>query len=83
MGEPAKRRGSYERPARTVTHSVATMSWIDPNANLPERDVFNWNRNTPANRAILLGKKYYRFANFLEASVVIESDKIIKWGFTG
>ena len=43
-------------PARTVTHSVATMSWIDPNANLPERDVFNWNRNTPANRAILLGK---------------------------
>ena len=73
-------------PSARIVHSIGTMSWIDqrlydPN-DLPEVDHY---ASTPASigRDVLTAKAGYRFANFLEAYVVVnEQSQIVDQGFT-
>jgi hypothetical protein len=61
-------------PAATYTHSIASLSWIDPRLfdaeSLPEVD----HKGDPGDlvfRDLIVGAKAYRFANFLEASITV------------
>ena len=70
----------------TITHSVATTSWIDQRLfdpkNLPEVDRYT---STPdrISRDVLTANLGYRFANYLEAYIVVnERGEIIKQDFT-
>ena len=62
--------------------AVASVSWIDPACGLPKVDR---GRRPFRNleRSELLGRKKYRFANYLEGYVVVnEAGRIAKAGFT-
>jgi hypothetical protein len=83
--ELPKRGGVTPLPSLEVTVTAATgsMSWIDPRGPLPEAD-FGGNPGLLAtNRATLLGKRRYRFANFLEAFINVNlSGVAVGHGFT-
>jgi hypothetical protein len=57
-----------------VTFAAATCSWIDPATGLPENDKarVTWGSTT---RSFLTGNAGYRFCNFMEASVEIDTVK--------
>jgi len=63
--------------------AVATMSWIDPRAELPEDDPAG-DPGPGCTRSRILGAQAYRFANFLEAFVIVETRtrRITRYGFT-
>ena len=73
-------------PLTTIVHSVASLSWIDPRLydakSLPEVDR-GGDPGQIMTRDRILGKTAYRFANFLEAYVVVNTKKEVeKYGFT-
>lgn len=57
-----------------VTFAAATCSWIDPATGLPEYDKVrvSWGSTT---RSFLTGNNGYRFCNFMEASVELDTVK--------
>ncbi|WP_437641885.1 hypothetical protein [Sorangium sp. So ce854] len=59
------------------------MSWIDPRAELPEDDPAG-DPGPGCTRSRILGGRAYRFANFLEAFVIVETRtrRILRYGFT-
>jgi hypothetical protein len=63
------------------THSIATMSWIDPRTGLPEVDDGS-DPGATSTRAVVVGRKAYRFSNLLEAWVRVADGVIIGHGFT-
>jgi hypothetical protein len=69
----------------TYTHSIASLSWIDPRlydeSSLPEVD-HNGDPGDVVDRSLIIGAKAYRFANFLEASITVDGDDIIQGSFT-
>jgi hypothetical protein len=68
---PMSMAGLFEIQVQTYTYSIATFSWIDPRTNLPEVD-----EGEPGDfvlRDDILANKGYRFANFLEASMMVMS----------
>ena len=69
----------------TYTHSVASLSWIDPRLfdkkSLPEVD-HNGDPGDFVFRDLIVGAKAYRFANFLEASITVtDKGDIIDYKF--
>ena len=68
--------------ATTWTHSVASMSWIDSKTGLPEVDPRDPGPETT--RRSIQANLGYRFANFLEAFIIVddESGYIVGHGFT-
>jgi hypothetical protein len=75
--------GNTEVKEVKMVFSTGSMSWIDPRIPLPEAD-FGGNPGLLAtNRATLTGKTKYRFANFLEAFINVNSSgTIVGHGFT-
>jgi hypothetical protein len=63
------------------THSAATMSWIDPRIGLPEDDP-GGDPGPKTTRDVITGKKAYRYANLLDASVRVVGGAIVEHGFT-
>jgi hypothetical protein len=65
-----------------IQRSIATLSWIDPVTGLPEVDKAG-DPGPTIIRAQILGKKGYRFSNFLEAWIEVDTkDVIIACGFS-
>jgi len=68
---------------QTITAATGSMSWIDPRGPLPEFDAGGNPGPLATNRATLLGKRRYRFANFLEAFISVNSAGVtVGHGFT-
>lgn len=66
----------------SYTAAIATMSWIDPKTGLPETDK---GAEPPAKvtREDIKGGKLYRFSNFLEGTVFLDSSgRISRAAFT-
>lgn len=68
---------------RRFTFSTGSMSWIDPRLPLPEADFGGNPGPRTTDRATLLGKEKYRFANFVEAFISVNSaGTVVGHGFT-
>jgi hypothetical protein len=65
----------------TWTHSVASLSWINPKTGLPEVDPRDPDSQSRSSIVSTIG---YRFANFLEAFITVDDDSgyIVGHGFT-
>jgi hypothetical protein len=67
----------------TMVFSTGSMSWIDPRIPLPEADFGGNPGPLITNRATIIGKTKYRFANFLEAFINVNgSGTFVGHGFT-
>ncbi|MEO7142464.1 MAG: hypothetical protein ABI165_03075 [Bryobacteraceae bacterium] len=70
-------------PEATETAATGSMSWIDPRGPLPESDIGGNPGLLATNRATILGKRRYRFANFLEAFINVDfAGVVVGHGFT-
>jgi len=55
-----------------IQRAIATLSWIDPKSGLPEVDK-GGDPGLQINRSDILGLKLYRFSNFLEAWLEVDT----------
>jgi hypothetical protein len=63
-------------PVKTYTASLAALSWIDPRSRFWKLPLYPHDNASPGpviDRSVVLGRKAYRFANFLEASISVRS----------
>ena len=61
---------------RDIVASCASISWIDPRAQIPERDMAA--PPVATSEAFIKGRAGYRFANFLSVRVQYDGQKILR-----